>query len=102
MIRYVVLTMVVLAGANVARASELTDAQSVAVRDAETQGRALYAAAAKTDTAVDNDDLVKKARARISDFCSQLLAVRSWTRPSLPCHLIPSWRSVRVRGVGPG
>lgn len=69
MIRHVVLTMVVLVSANVARASELTEAQSAAVRDAETQGRALYAAAAKTDTAAGNDDIVKKAWARISDFC---------------------------------
>lgn len=69
MIRHIVLAFVVLASVGGARASELSAAESAAVSDAETQGQALYVAAAKTDTAGGNDELVQSARARINDFC---------------------------------
>ena len=70
MVRHLVLAILMLVSASGARASELTEEQSAAVSGAETQGRALYAAAAKTDTAAaGTDEIVKKARSRISDFC---------------------------------
>jgi hypothetical protein len=50
-------------------AGGLSEAQSAEVSDAERQGQALYAAAAKANTSADNDPLVSEARARINDFC---------------------------------
>jgi hypothetical protein len=68
--RQILLTFVVLAIARVGCASDLSADQSAAVRDAEAQGRALYAAAANADPAAGgNDELVRQARARINDFC---------------------------------
>ena len=67
MIRHAMLTFMALASVSGACASELSAAQSTAVSDAETQGQALYAAAAKTDTAAGNDEIVQKVRARISE-----------------------------------
>src|SRR5690349_11261338 len=62
------LSYMMLAGMRGAFAIDLSAARAAAVRDAETQGQALYDAASAANTQVDGE-VVRAARALISDFC---------------------------------